>query len=758
MLAVLAAAFVAVFLLGGLAQLRVRTDLDSFLPSDDPALGRFDEVSRSFGADPIVVLVRSHQPGQQLDETHLLPLLGLEGKLARLPDVAAVYGPGTTLNQIAGQTQLLVAELTGRRDGIRAQAVEAAKRQGRSDAAAARAGENATHEFDLRYGPLLVQAMPAGLPTLHNPGFVKAVVYDPKGKPKPQWRFIIPSTDSVAVLVRPRQGLDEVSAKSLVDGIRGAVAGARLDAREVQVSGVPVVISALGDEVRGEIPLLGGVAVLAVAACFAMMPWTRWRRRLLPVLTTLLAVGLTLSVFGWLDRPISLGVVAFLPVLLGIGSYYPTYFAQQAKRRTVFAVVTASAASFATLLLSPLPFIRDLGLAMSTGVLLAAATGFVLLGRRRVVEPETGRAVPGAGTGTFRRSLPTRVAALVAGLAVAALGWAALPGLPLEGLPLEGSFDKLAAGLPALQDARQVESVMGSSGELDIVLTGDNVLSPQAISWAQQAQNIAVARHGDQLRPVVSPPTLLPFLGPSPTADQILAGVRLLPPYLTSAVFRDDNKVALLSFGVKFDDIGKLQRLRDDLMATLPPAPAGYRMELTGLPTVAVRGNELLSADRLLTNVAGILAAGVVLAVGLRRRTDAGRAVLAATIATGGGLCALWLLGIPLSPITVALGSLTAAVGCEFTVLLAESARGGGRALRRSVWLASITSATGYAVLAVSGLSAVREFGLLLAGSVLVALASAWCVVWATVRRQPRQFVAEAMEKTPEKTVVGVHR
>jgi len=78
--------------------------------------------------------------------------------------------------------------------------------------------------------------------------------------------------------------------------------------------------------------------------------------------------------------------------------------------------------------------------------------------------------------------------------------------------------------------------------------------------------------------------------------------------------------------------------------------------------------------------------------------------------------------------------------------------------LRRSVWLASITSATGYAVLAVSGLSAVREFGLLLAGSVLVALASAWCVVWATVRRQPRQFVAEAMEKTPEKTVVGVHR
>lgn len=748
--AVLAGLVVAGFLLGGLSRLQVRTDLGSFLPTDDPALSRFDEVSESFGADPIVVLVRSREPGQQVDESHLLPLLGLEGRLARLPDVAAVYGPGTTLNQIAGQTQILMAELTGRRDGVRAQAVTTAKNAGASEAAATRAGDEAAHLFDLRYGPLLVQAMPAGLPTLHNPGFVKSVVYEASGKPKPQWRFTVPSRDSAAILIRPRQGLDEAAAKSLVTGIRSTVGDAKLDAREVTVSGVPVIVSALGDKVRGEMPLLGGVAILAVSSCFALVPWTRRRRRLLPVLTTVFAVGLTLAVFGWLERPISFGVVAFLPVLLGIGSYYPTYFAQRARRRTVLVVVTASAASFAMLLLSPLPFVRDLGLAMAVGVVLAAACGLLVLGRRTGTGPEP---EPEGFRSGFPARRRVRIGALTAVVAVAAAGWAALPALPME-----GSFDKLAAGLPAMSEARKAEGALGSSGELAIVLNGPDVLSPEAITWAQRAQNVTIARHGDRVRPVVSPSTLLPFLGPSPSAEQIQAGVRLLPTYLTSAVFREDNKIALLGFGVRVDDLGRLQDLRDDLVRTLPPAPHGFHAEVTGLPMIAVRGNELLSEDRVVANVAGILAAGVVLLVGLRRRADAARAVTAAGLATGAGLCGMWLLGLPLSPVTVGLGSLTAAVGCEFTVLLADAVRRGSGALRLSVGLAALSSAAGYAVLLVSGLAAIREFGLVLAGSVLLALAAAWCVVWATVKVPlPIATSPDSYRKTSDENVVGVH-
>ena len=645
-------------------------------------------------------------------------MLHLEGDLSRLPDVAATYGPATTLNQIAGRTQDLLAELSGRRDALRAEG-----------------GDAAVAEFDARYGPLLVQGLPAGLPTLRNPGFVDTVIHTPDGQPRPQWRFVVPSDRAVALLIRPREGLDQASANQLVQGVRDTVADAKLDIERITISGVPVVTSELAHQVRTEIPLIGGIAVAALAGCFLLVPWTpRRRRRLIPLVTTLVAVALTVAAFGWLNRPLSLGVVAFLPVLLGIGSYYPTYFAQHAQRRLVLVVASATAA------------------ALAGGVLTAAVAGLLLV-RARAAPPPSAPAAAGE-PGRAAPSWPVRITAGLLAGAVALTGWLMLPRLALD-----SDVRTFASGLPALEDARHVESVIGSSGEVAVVLRGPDVLAPDAIEWTRKAQAEIVTRHGDQLRPVISPETLMPFLGPSPSAGQIEAAVRLLPPYLTSAVFRDDNAATVLSFGVRMDNLDQLRSLRDDIARNLPPAPAGYRAELTGLPMAAVRANELVSADRILTNTAGILTAGALLLIGLRSRTDGLRAVVAAALATGTGLFLLWIAGIPLTPVTAALGSLTAAVGCEFTVLLAVSARRGNRALRISVLLATATSVVGYATLAVSRLDAVREFGLLLAGSVLLALASATCVVWLSVSRH-REVSTPARDsiRTPVPVTAGGER
>ncbi|PKV92573.1 hypothetical protein ATK30_3393 [Amycolatopsis echigonensis] len=738
------------FVLGGLAKVRVETSVDSFLPSDDPVVRQFEAESGSFGGDPIVVLLESGQPRAQLDQQHLPALLNLEGRLSRLPDVAAVYGPGTTLNQIAGRTQDLLAELSGRRDAVRSQA-----QQGKTGKDAEKAGDAAVAAFDARYGPLLVQGMPAGLPTLHNPSFVDTVVYTGAGEPRPQWRFVVPSDRSAAILVRPREGLDQQGTERLVQAVRDAVATAKPDAQRITVSGIPVIAVSLGDQVQREIPWIGGTALLAVGACFLLIPWTRKvRRRLVPVMTTVVAIGLTLAVFGWLGRPLSLGVVAFLPVLLGVGSYYPTYFAQQARRRVVLVVATATAAAFAMLLLSPLPFVREVGLALSMGVLIAALVGMLLIrGLSFTAEPDRPLDEMVSSSRAVTSPRWARVAAGVVAGAVALAGWMALPRIELE-----SNFQSFATGLDALTDAQHVESVIGSSGEVAVVLNGPDVLSPEAMKWTSEAQESIVSRHGDQMRPVVSPPTLLQFLGASPTASQIAAGVRLLPPYLTGAVLRNDRTSALLSFGVRMEDLSELQALRDDVLRHLPPPPQGYHVDLTGLPMVAVRGNELVSADRLLTNLAGILAAGAVLLIALRRRADAARAVAAAAIATGAGLCFLWLAGVPLSPVTAGLGSLTAAVGCEFTVLLSEAARRRSRGLRLSILLAASTSTVGYAVLVLSKLAAVREFGVLLAGSVVLALLSAGCVVWLWPPRDRVTRVATPVPEPVGRVVVEVGR
>ncbi|MEJ8278817.1 RND transporter [Pseudonocardia spirodelae] len=738
----------------GVSRVRVETGVESFLPSSDPSVERYDELARSFGGDPIVVLLRAPQAPGLLERDVLPSVLGLEGSLSQLADVASVYGPATTLNQLASQSQKLLAELTGRRDGLQRAAAISAQERGEDPAAA---GAAAVAAFDARYGPLIVQGLPVGLPTLRNQRFIDHSIMGSGGQPRPQWRYVVPDDRSLAILVRPREGLDQAGTEQLVAAVNDTVAQAGLPA-QATVSGVPAITASLGTAVDREAPLLGAVAVAAIGLCLFLVPWTRRRRRLVPLAVTLTATAATLAVLGWAGRPVSLGVVAFLPVLVGLGSYYPTYFARGARPRTVVVVAAGTAAGFGALLLSPLPFVRDLGATLAIGVAFAVAIGWFVYRPGGWAGPDAPTEPP-AGTGTDEEHEPVArpgrarfVAVALAGL-VALGGWAALPFLPLQ-----TSVDSLSAGLPAVEDATRVEQVLGSGGELAVVLRatdpGADVLTPQAWEWMTTAQREIVRRHGDEARPALSAPTLLSFLGATPDREQIRAGVRLLPPYLTGAVLRPDGQVAVLSFGVRLDDLDRLRDLTGAITAELPPAPPGFVAEVSGLPAVAVQGYELVSADRYLAGTAGLVAAALVLAVGLRHRRDAARAATAAVLATGTNLFLLWALGIPLNPLTVALGSLTAAVGCEFTVMTCDAVRTRDPRLRTAVTLAALTSGTGFAVLALSDLALMREFGLLLALSVLLSYLAARLVVRAF---PPAPAAAGDSRSTPAREqLVGV--
>ncbi|GAA5163258.1 hypothetical protein GCM10023321_49860 [Pseudonocardia eucalypti] len=747
-------ALVAVVVLGvagltfaGLAALRVDTQPRAFLPAGDVSLRDTEAADRAFGADPIVVLAEGAEPGQLLGPEQLPLVFRLEGQLSRLPDVSVVYGPATVLNEIAIASNKVIAQVMGSRDAARAAAEQQARNAGAPPAAVTAAGDTATATFDERYAPLLVQGMPLGLPTLHNPGFVRNLVYEtgPDGQPSPrsQWRFVVPSSHAISILVRPRENLDQESTDRLVAAVRATAQGAGLRTTALTVTGAPAVAASLADQVRGEIPLLGGCAVGLIALCYVALPWLGRRRdRLLPIVATLCGTALTLAVFGWLGRPLSLGAMAFLPILIGIGSDFPAYLVRSGQQRRVLVAALASTAGFAALALSPLPFVRDLGLALALGVLLAVALALVL--RRWLLRGDTAEQAEPAWRAPALGSRARRAGVAFVALAAAAVGWVALPHLGLEARP-----DRLAAGMPAVADAQHAEEVLGSSGEVRMVLRGPDVLSPQALDWMRRAGEQIVLAHGDQFRPILSPAALLRFLGDAPTPEQVAAATTLLPRYLLGAVTTPDAKQAVLSYGIALQDLGDQHRLLDSVRAGLPPLPAGYDVTLTGLPVVAAHGYELVSGDRYLTNIAGIAAAGLVLLIGLRRRADAGRAVMAAALATGWGLAVVIALGFQLSPLTVALGSLTTATACEFTVLLADAVRHAHRAQWRTVCVAALAAAVGYATLALSRLDVIQEFGLLLSLTVLLSLVAAHVVVLVSPGRAERAPGVEARPRDP---------
>lgn len=716
----------------GLLRLRIETTVESFLPHSDPSVTAVEQNARVFGDNPVVTVLESRQPRQLLlDQGQLVKLMRLEGELSKLPDVATVYGPGTVINQIAGASQDMLARLSGTRDGLRARAESKARANGLSGSAVKSAGDAATADFDQRYGSLLIRGLPAGLPTTKNPNFVKNVIYDQTGTPRSRWHFVVPRPNSVAVLVRPREGIDEAASRRLVASVRDAVRTSGLDTTRAATTGIPAITAALTNEATSEIPLLGSLAVLVLALRFLIAPAsTSWLRRLWPLLAALIGGVLTLACFGWAGIPMSVGAIMLFPLLLGIGSSFPLYLASTTHRQRVIAVSAASATAFGCFAASPLPFVRELGIALGLGVLFTVGVAVALERTFGVTGSLRDSSAAAAAEASDERATPMaqplgrRWLVLGCLIAVAAMGWVALPQLDVEANP-----EDIARGLPELQQARYAEKVIGSSGEISVRLRGNDVQNPQALRWMSQAEDATISRHGDTLRPILTAPDLLSFLGKSPNQQQISAGLQLMPSYLTGAVFSPDGQQAVLTFGLKFSDLAQQSSILADVQQALPPPPPGLRADVVGLPVAAGRAYELLSQDRYLTNAGGIAAAGVVLLTLLRRRRDSLYAILAATLATGWILAGLWLFAVPLNPLTVALGSLATVTACEFTVLLAGGPRREASKLRRVVGWACLTSVIGYLALVPSQIGLLREFGITLAVTVLFSYAAAIAVV-----------------------------
>lgn len=728
--AALALFVLAVLTVGGLSRLEFDTSVATFLDADDPAREAYTLDEEQFGSDPITVVIPS-EDGQPWLTTEKLPrLIALEGELSSLAGVKVVYGPGTVLNQLAASAQNLLSGISFKRQDVVAEAARRARADGGDPQDIARAKREALRAYDLRYGVLLTQALPAGLPTLSNQAFVDAVTFDGE-EPRPNLRFVLPRKDTIALIIRPQGGLTQGQVATLVGGIRDTVRDADIAAEEPLVSGSPVVLAGLVEQSRYEVPFLTIASVLAVGTLLTigarrLRRRARWSANLIPLAAAGGAVLLDLALLGWVDQPASLVLVAVLPAIVGIGCDVPIYLGLFGPTRRVIANAVATATGFAMTALSPVPFLQQLGLLIAVGVVAAAAIGQLLrvvLGA--TVPVEDGSAQDG-GTPLGRRGRRTAQVVLGAVAVSALAGWVLLPSIPLK-----ADLAGLAEGLPVEAEASESQQILGVSGQVDVLLTG-SAAPRETLAWSAQAREALVAEHGDQLRTILSPAQLLGFLGPEPTAQQIGSAYALMPPYLLSAVSSADATTTAMSFGVVPSDIAEQRSLLNAIRRTLPPPPEGSEAVIAGVPAVAAREFELLDDSRLVANIAGVLAPSVALLLflGWRHRGDALRALLAASIATGLGLLALRVSGTSLTPLTCALGSLTAAVGCEFTVMLRHRAFPW-----RSVVVAGSTSTAGYLTLLGSDLDVMRNFAIVLAMSVFWAGLAAAVVALALPRR-----------------------
>jgi predicted RND superfamily exporter protein len=213
----------------------------------------------------------------------------------------------------------------------------------------------------------------------------------------------------------------------------------------------------------------------------------------------------------------------------------------------------------------------------------------------------------------------------------------------------------------------------------------------------------------------------------SKLSDSDISGLlAAVPTYFKQAVITSDERNATLAFGIRLMPLAKQQRVIDYMRSQLHP-PAGVTAQLAGVPVLAAQANQALSSSsrRLLTLLAGLLAVGLVLLAVFRSVRRALVPLVPIALATGWSALILYVIGIPLNPMSATLGALVIAISTEFSVLLSErflqeqstgtellpALQRTYRSTGAAVLASGVTAIAGFGVLIFSNITMLRDFG-----------------------------------------------
>jgi uncharacterized protein len=746
-------------------QLPTDAGVDTLADSGSPTVEATEQVREEFGEEPIVVLVKGELPELLLTDD-LFRLLRLEGCLSgKVPKGAEpIPGPCAELAE-SGAVEFLTGPATFLNESVV-----------QIDNQLQRLAENVPAERFREY--LLAVATKYGItsvPSITNEEFIATVVFDlarPRGTPKARLSYLFPNAKSAQIVIRLRPDLSAEERHRAIGLIEDAVAETtprkackdkgrpapcfELENGSYVVSGAPVVVDGVSRALKDALLVLFAVALAVMALVLFLVFRSRWP--LLPLLVSLIAAGITFGLLALVGGSLTMASIAALPILIGLGVDYAIQFqarfdevgsAEGAGSRggpTIAAACLATAVGFLALQLSPIPMVRGFGWLLIVGVVVAfglaltvglgtltllgrVARGGVLARSLRGREPHPGdRTRPPELLLSLARREP--VAVLAIGVALAVCGW-------IAGTRVETVSDirELAPqSIKAVEGLNQVQERTGVSGSLDVLIEADDLTDPEVVEWMAGFKRRVLEGNGFDgenpscLRAEICPgPALSDFLvrgEEEVTAKRIDATLSALSPYALRQVAPLDPETgevghqALISFGIRAQSLEDQQKLVERVRDEVGEPPEGVEVQLAGLSVIAAESAGDLSSSRYWLTLAGIVLVGLALLLIYRSWRRALVPLVPTVLATGWASLLLWITGIPLNPMSAALGALTIAIATEFGVLLVgrfHEERGSGAGVEEA--LARAYSRTGAAVIA-SGATAIAGFAVLVASDV----------------------------------------
>ncbi len=761
----------------GLTRLRPDARVDLLI---DPNAAAFKDqalFADTFGADPVVVMAKPTPGSNLITPDHIVGLSHLEGKLHQAAGVKKVYGPGTLVNTLAISTTTILLDACAQEGkaaeaAARQQAIAAGKSAAQQDQAAQQAFQQAVSACAQRYA----KAFPSlGVPAVNNPTFIQGVLLEPDGQQvRPFWNWALPDMQHAVITVRLNRNASLDQVRHVIDIVKGASSSG--DLKELHdlrftASGSPALTLSVADSVFSSLALLVPLALVAVLVVALL---ALGASMLLTIVVAALGGLWTAGIAGFLGLPVTPATLVVLPVVLGLAADYLIQSVNRvmdsegtmeerlilAARRilpTTGLAAAATAAGMLAFVTSGIPLIRQFGLFMALGVAMAFLANYLvglplllLLGRGfpRALAGSGFRAAAGRRIARIGRLAPAAAVALaVIGMA----GWAALPSIKIETDPSQ----LVSANDAALIQAETVRKEIGLTGEIDLMVQGPDPAAPDAVKWLDQASRNAAAQSGGDLKPLESLPAFLAGFnqGTLPDPDRSALILSRIPSYFSGAVYDKSQGLALAIFGLTHVTSVERDHVLVAGLDRVASPPSGYRAFPAGLAVVADRALSGLQGEQLRLTGLSIGLILLVLLLAYRRLRPAILAILPTVVAAGAATGLLFLVdslfGQRSSPITILLGGVVVAFATEFGVLWlaryrseraggVEPSDAAGRAstgVGPAIAASALALATGFAVLAISPVPSVRDFGIWSAFDLILATAAVLILLPPLARR-----------------------
>jgi hydrophobe/amphiphile efflux-3 (HAE3) family protein len=750
----------------GVTLLETETGFAALVSPDSKIARDNARYQEQFGGEPITILLSG--PLDSIFSTQNLAVLSdFEQEFSGNEWYHAINGPLTIL-QLARQEaeqamRAFEEQLALAQEQAAAEARAAAAAMGCNEAEQEMAAQQARAEVLQKLQPQIEQMQLIGQPSLDNPAFIASVLYDAEGAVSPVMQSFIPDIAHALISVTPRGNMSDQESLQAVIDIETFFSSHPLDGVKVTVASAAKLVDAISNSIGNNIKVLLALSVAVMVLILVFTFRVRWR------LLSLLMVGLsalwTFGLMGYLGVPVTMATMAALTILLGLGidfsiQFHNRYQEEVARGKTIGeAMVTsisnmfptigiallATIIGFITLYISEVPMIRQFGMMLATGIVISYIVALFLLhsivylGDKRIEIKKLKEAASKA-SGRIERIL-MRLGRLAIDhtlwIFIVAVAFAVGGGIVDHWLPTNTDYeDLMPQSTPALVELREMRQIVGIGGTVRLMVEAGDVTTPAVLGWLKDYGDNALSAHPE----IISASSLATVVstaagGVIPAQPQIDAILESTPQSYLAPLLSGDRSMAGVSFNIEYIPMEETHDLLVLLQEEASP-PSGVRVSPVGSLALGASTMDALVGARMTMNLICLGAILLVLLVVYRRLGSIIFTIIPVGAVIAWSSLDMYLIGIPLNPLTAVMGVLIIGICTEFMVLLMgryeeEKRRGAPpqeamvtaiSKIGRAITTTALTTLGGFGVLIASSFVMIRDFGIATVISVFLSL------------------------------------